>query len=101
MGSQVLRRARLGVAATATVLVSAVLLANGCSTGPKYAPCSNDGDCKEARYPYCMQSRCVECVSRASCNGGACNAGLCEIACRTASDCLHGDACSSGKCTPM
>lgn len=85
-------------AALILVLGAAFVGLGGCAPSPAYARCSNDGDCKEPRYPYCMQSRCVECVSRASCNGGACNAGTCEITCKDGRDCLHGDACVDGRC---
>lgn len=45
------------------------LLATQCFADPKHQACRIDGDCPDAEHgrAYCVQNRCVECVTRASC----------------------------------
>ena len=82
--------------------LSAFALA-GCDVQPKNVPCSNAGDCAgDPRFAYCLQSRCVECLSSASCgDGNLCHDGMCERHCRDARDCPAGQACSHDECRPL
>ena len=50
-----------------------------CSSGPRSPACSNDHECEAAGdFHYCLDSRCVECVTNAGCgNGHRCVDGAC------------------------
>lgn len=79
----------------------ALLLAAGCAPEPRNTPCSNAGDCEKAGpgYQYCLQSRCVECVSSSSCGeGNTCVDGACEIHCHDDRGCRNGGRCKDGLC---
>jgi hypothetical protein len=54
----------------AIVVCTLVVLA--CTPGPKHQACVTDDECKDAlgKAAYCMRSRCVECVSHATCGVG-------------------------------
>lgn len=54
-------------------LIGFLLLVAGCAPSPKSVRCSNGGDCAkvDARFHYCLQARCVECVGDAECGSGA------------------------------
>jgi hypothetical protein len=45
------------------------LLPPGCAPAPKNVPCENDADCHalDKGYEYCLEQRCVKCVSRSMC----------------------------------
>jgi hypothetical protein len=78
-----------------------LLIGAACSTEPRYAACSNDGECEKvgAKFRYCLQSRCVECVGSASCGEGrACVDGACE--CTSDKGCGMGERCTDAKCQP-
>jgi len=82
--------------------MAAFMIAAACAPSPKSVPCSNTGDCEtvNAAFKYCLQNRCVECVSDSSCGtGNACDDGICERACRDGRDCSDGQACSQGRCS--
>lgn len=67
----------------AAALVAAGALFSGCAPEPRNVPCSNDAQCAEANedFRYCLQSRCVECVTSASCGeGNVCDDGECAEA---------------------
>ena len=54
----------------------------GCAPEPRTVRCSNGGECKEhdAKYEYCLQGRCVECVARGSCGmNRICSDGMCLV----------------------
>lgn len=73
----------------------------GCNTHPKATPCSNAGDCAAAgaKFAYCTESHCVECLGDSSCgDGNLCVEGLCQRHCRDGRDCPSGDACTNGMC---
>jgi hypothetical protein len=46
-----------------------VLAPLGCAPAPKNTPCENDGDCLALNkgYEYCLQKRCVKCISKSMC----------------------------------
>lgn len=77
---------RLSRWSLASVLAGAASLAAGtltpgCAPQPRNVPCSNDAQCAEANedFRYCLQSRCVECVSSSSCGAsGVCDSGECR-----------------------
>ncbi len=72
-----------------------------CTTSPKYVACSDDASCQAAdpRFAYCMQKRCVECVTNSGCGmDGRCMEGICEQRCRSQADCKDGRSCSGGFC---
>lgn len=53
----------------------------GCAPEPKFQACHDDTDCKTAvgESSYCIRSRCVECVSSASCpRNEECIEGACK-----------------------
>jgi hypothetical protein len=71
-----------------------------CAPRPKNVPCGNGGDCTkiDARYSYCLESRCVECVSSSSCGEGrSCTDGVCV--CSSDVGC-PGQQCAEGACKP-
>lgn len=86
--------------AAAALLAATVTVFFGCAPSPQDVPCRNDGECaaKSDRFAFCLQSRCVECVGRGSCDGHACRDGLCEIPCDGEKDCRDGDVCDDGLC---
>ncbi len=61
------------------LLTLGLLLSTDC--GPaRDAHCSNDGECEAlgADFHYCIESRCVECVTNASCGAHHyCHKGAC------------------------
>jgi hypothetical protein len=63
----------------AFVTLLAVLVTCGC--GPAAAPsCANDAECRQIdeALHYCVQNRCVECVTKAACGRGrTCSVGRC------------------------
>lgn len=64
-----------------TVIVAA-FTAIACAPQPKFQACHDDNDCKESvgKSAYCIRSRCVECVSSASCPGNQeCIAVECKL----------------------
>lgn len=57
-----------------------LLPALDCSSGPQSPACSNDHECEAygGSFHYCLNSRCVECVTNAACgNGHRCVDGAC------------------------
>ncbi|TKC98708.1 hypothetical protein [Polyangium fumosum] len=86
------------------VSVGIIVAGAACVPEPKSVPCSNQGDCegKNVAFQYCLERRCVECVSDASCGmGNTCVAGLCKRSCKDGRDCLDGYACANDRCTPL
>lgn len=82
------------------VLVVAAAM-SGCTQGPKSVPCSNAGDCSkvDAKYQYCLEGRCVECIGDASCpNRSLCKDGSCRQECKDGRDCPGDMQCASGFC---
>jgi hypothetical protein len=68
--------------AALSALVGVVLVFAGanCAPAARSANCSNDGECSDADSgrAYCVQSRCVECVTNAACGDHKrCAAGSC------------------------
>jgi hypothetical protein len=58
-----------------------LLFSLGCTPAPKNTPCSNNGDCEALGegYSYCLQSRCVRCISASMCKSGElCIDGECQ-----------------------
>lgn len=51
------------------LLIVLAALTPQCAPEPNHQACSNDGDCPDAERgrAYCVHSRCVECITRASC----------------------------------
>lgn len=43
-----------------------------CAPAPKSLPCSNASDCRAHGdgYEYCLEGRCVRCISRSMCDPG-------------------------------
>ena len=72
----------------------------GCAPEPRSQACSNDGECRvDSPDGYCLENRCVECVTSASCGDrGQCVAGVCEIRCVDARGCPDEQACVDGMC---
>ena len=66
-------------AAAALLLLGVGAVSASCAPEPQTVSCSNDAICqKSARFHYCLESRCVECVGDASCGAGkACIDGRC------------------------
>jgi hypothetical protein len=57
-----------------------VVTGSGCTSGPRSANCTNDGQCADSDEgrAYCVNSRCVECVTNAACGPHKrCAAGSC------------------------
>src|SRR5262249_29491319 len=76
----------------------------GLSGAPgRSAPCSNGGDCQkiDTKYGYCLQGRCVECISNSGCgDGNTCVAGVCDRACEDGRDCAGDLVCENHRCRP-
>ena len=86
------------------IWIPALWVAFGCAPSPRSVPCSNDGECWKASesFRYCLQSHCVECVSRSNCGeGNACIEGRCEIHCRKDRDCPAHQVCKDDLCGPL
>ncbi|HVK65162.1 MAG TPA: hypothetical protein VM694_11845 [Polyangium sp.] len=86
------------------VSVGIIVAGTACVPAPKSVPCSNQSHCegKNAAFQYCLDNRCVECMSDASCGlGNTCVAGLCERSCKDGRDCLDGYGCTSDHCTQL
>jgi Cys-rich repeat protein len=51
-----------------------------CAPDPRTVHCSNDTSCKErGDYNYCVNGRCVECVTNSACGAGRrCSVGTCK-----------------------
>lgn len=82
-------------------LFAIIAFTAGCAPSPRDVSCSNDGQCEAvgARYHYCLESRCVECLGSASCGEGrTCEDGACR--CSDDSGCGKGEACRQGECKP-
>ena len=80
-------------------LIGFLLLIAGCAPSPKSVRCSNGGECEkvDARFHYCLQSRCVECVGDSECGTGrACSDGACV--CTDNHGCGMGQTCADGTC---
>jgi hypothetical protein len=61
-----------------------------CAPDPRTVRCSNGGECKEhhAKYEYCLQGRCVDCIARGSCGTNRiCSDGICVVEKRQSSSC--------------
>lgn len=83
-----------------TLWFGLALMVAGCAPSPKNVPCSNGGECTkvDARFNYCLQSRCVECISSSSCGEGRlCTDGTCT--CESDVGC-PGQRCEEGVCRP-
>ena len=81
----------------------ALLMLAACAPSPRSIPCSNGGDCEKVdpKFAYCLEGRCVECVTNTSCgDGNTCVDGACVTSCKDGRDCPEGQACSDGKCDP-
>jgi len=77
-------------------------IAAACTPSPRNTPCSNQADCESAdpEFRYCLDNRCVECVSDSSCGyGNVCRDGLCDRSCKDTRDCPDGQSCSGGHCS--
>jgi hypothetical protein len=65
-----------------TVWLAALVVAlSHCAPDPRTVHCSNDASCKErgGDYNYCVNGRCVECVTNAACGPGRrCSVGTCK-----------------------
>lgn len=84
-------------------IVLFILAATGltCAPSPKYVACTDDASCQSAdpRYSYCLQKRCVECVTNSGCGmDGRCMEGTCERRCRSQAGCGDGETCEGGFC---
>jgi hypothetical protein len=90
---------RFGLATLLILVVS--LLGASCAPAPRNVPCSNGGQCEEASkdFHYCLQSRCVECVSSSSCGErGSCIDGECRVSCQEDRGCPQRQVCREGTC---
>jgi peptidoglycan-associated lipoprotein len=79
-------------------------LATSCAPEPRNVPCTNDGQCQKASeaFRYCLQSRCVQCVSSSSCgNGNSCIDGECVIRCKDDHGCPQRQVCREETCRPL
>jgi hypothetical protein len=79
------------------------LAALGCAPTPRSVPCSNDRQCAELSddFNYCLQSRCVECISSESCgDGNTCIDGQCFAECTDNRACPDDHVCMEGVCAP-
>ncbi|WP_437668743.1 hypothetical protein [Sorangium sp. So ce131] len=73
----------------------------GCAPEPENLPCSSDSACRrlDDDLAYCVNSRCVECLSSAICGAGnQCVDGRCVLRCQDARDCRSGQLCREGTC---
>lgn len=76
-------RRSLAAALLGAAALAAGTLTPGCAPQPRNVPCSNDAQCAETNedFRYCLQSRCVECVSSSGCGAGSlCDSGECRAA---------------------
>jgi hypothetical protein len=76
-----------------------LLTIGACTPSPRHVACSNDGMCadRDARFHYCLEAHCVECVGSASCGEGRiCDDGAC--ACSSDRGCAADERCSDGAC---
>lgn len=83
-----------------TPWLALALMMAGCAPSPKNVPCSNGGDCAkvDAHFNYCLEARCVECISSSSCGEGrSCTDGACT--CDSDVGC-PGQRCEEGVCRP-
>ncbi|MCC6553376.1 MAG: hypothetical protein IT372_10195 [Polyangiaceae bacterium] len=74
-------RSSFSLLSTAALVLGALAL--GCAPSPRDVPCSNDAQCEQANpaFKYCLQSRCVECVTASACGEGkTCDDGECKLA---------------------
>jgi hypothetical protein len=77
------------------------LLGPSCAPVPRNVPCENDGQCQTAseEFHYCLQSRCVECVSSSSCGDhGSCIDGECRVRCKDDRGCPQRQVCREETC---
>jgi hypothetical protein len=84
---------------TILFLVAATSLT--CAPAPKYVACSDDASCQtvDPNYSYCLQKRCVECVTNSGCGmDNRCVEGVCERRCKDRRDCRDGESCTDGLC---
>ena len=84
----------------AWAVMALALAMAGCAPSPRNVSCANDGQCEkiDARFHYCLETRCVECVGSASCGEGrACTDGACS--CSSDVGC-PGQRCDEGVCRP-
>ncbi|AUX44171.1 uncharacterized protein SOCE26_056340 [Sorangium cellulosum] len=98
MDSAPLRRP---IALLAALVALAGPAAVGCAPEPENLPCSSDSACRrlDDDLTYCVNSRCVECLSSAICGAGnQCVDGRCMLRCRDARDCRSGQLCREGAC---
>lgn len=78
------------------------LFLSACSPRPRNVPCTNAGDCEAAGdgFRYCLESRCVECLSDMGCgDGNKCTDGRCQRRCRDGRGCPAGEQCVDGMCS--
>ncbi len=96
---QVRRLTVTGAGAALALLIA--IVSPACTPEPRNVPCSNDGQCRGVsdELRYCLESRCVECVSSSSCgSSNSCVDGMCVIHCKDERDCRTGEACQEGFC---
>jgi hypothetical protein len=88
-------------ALTVPIVAVVVLAAGSCAPSPRDVPCSNDAECESAskNFSYCLESRCVECISSIACgDGNRCDNGICTRRCKDGRDCPDGQQCFGGTC---
>jgi len=88
----------------ASLLGVGAFIAFGCAPGPRTVACTNDGECWKASesFRYCLQSHCVECVSRSNCGeGNACIDGRCIVHCSGDRDCPPHQVCKENTCEAL
>jgi hypothetical protein len=75
--------ARLASSWLGVVLIGyGFLSTEACAPQPRSVRCSNGGECKErdAKFEYCLEGRCVECVANGSCGmNRTCADGACVV----------------------
>ena len=84
----------------AFTLFAALVASSVACSSPRSLPCSNGAECTkaDAKYSYCLESRCVECIGDASCGDGKlCSDGVCAFSCQN-KPCPGGATCTNGIC---
>jgi hypothetical protein len=85
----------------ALIVMAGDVLGLGCAASPRTVPCSNHADCTavDSSYGYCLERRCVQCISDAGCSfPGKCVDGTCEKPCNDGRECDDNQSCHDGKC---
>lgn len=74
------KRTRGSMAGALALLAALTLTLSRCAPEAKTVHCSNDAICKDqGDYDYCVNGRCVECVTSSGCEAGErCSAGVCR-----------------------